>query len=236
MALYIDSALIDDVARACATFPIAGVTTNPTIMRAAWERGQRLSDIQVIKHLLPLVSGDIFAQPTGAGDDELYAAASAYLAVAPDRVVPKLPMTPLGLRVGRLLVAAGGRVSYTAVASLSQAYCASLAGARWIIPYFGRLRRSGVDPIERINHMARLIGHQGTDTHVLVASLKSASDVTEAVLAGAHDVTTPPDVIESLAHDDLTTATLLQFDADWTHLTELQQNYDALRQEERRNE
>jgi TalC/MipB family fructose-6-phosphate aldolase len=221
MALYVDSAYLDDVARISASYPVSGVTTNPSIMLAAWERGQRLSDDQIIRELLELVDGVVFAQPTGGDEEALYEAASHYLALAPERVVPKLPMTREGLRVGRRVAAVGARVSYTAVAALGQAYCASLAGASWVIPYHSRLRRAGVDPCERIARMAELVERQRTGTRVLAASLKSPADVADAVLSGAHDVTTTPDVIESLLVDGLTTSALLQFDADASRLAEL---------------
>lgn len=225
MALYVDSAYVEDVARVCATFPVAGVTMNPSIMLAAVERGQHLADERVIREMLRLVSGIVFAQPSGGNEEALYADASRYLALAPQRVVPKLPMSTDGLRVARRLIAAGGRVSFTAVASLGQAYCAALAGAGWVIPYHSRLRRASVDPCERIARMADLVVRQGTGTRVLVASLKSAGDVADALLAGAHDITTTPDVIESLVTDGLTASALVQFEADRTRLDELARTF-----------
>src|SRR5690349_2350358 len=100
MGLFADSAMLDEVTRARATYPITGVTTNPTLMLRAAERGQRLDDAGVLRELLGIVEGPVFAQPTGASDDEMYAEASRYVALAPNRIVPKLPMTESGLRVG----------------------------------------------------------------------------------------------------------------------------------------
>lgn len=42
MALYIDSAFLHDIMNVAQTVPVAGVTTNPTILLAARERGQDL--------------------------------------------------------------------------------------------------------------------------------------------------------------------------------------------------
>jgi TalC/MipB family fructose-6-phosphate aldolase len=215
MALYADSAVLEDIARVGATFPLAGVTTNPTILLAALERGQRLDDLAVLRELLGLCDGPVFMQPDGDTDEALFAGAGRYLAVAPDRVVPKLPMTPAGLRAGRRLRREGARFAFTAVATLAQAYCGAIAGAGWIIPYFGRLRRSGQDPCERVAHMAGLLAAQATATRVLAASLKSGADLVEATLAGAHDATVAPDVIEGLLDDPLTATALRQFGADW---------------------
>jgi len=43
MALYIDSAFLNDIMNVTRTIPLAGVTTNPSILLAARERGQELS-------------------------------------------------------------------------------------------------------------------------------------------------------------------------------------------------
>jgi TalC/MipB family fructose-6-phosphate aldolase len=216
MGLYVDSACVDEVARVCQSFPIAGVTTNPSILLAATEqRGQRLDDLAVLRELLRLCDGPVFMQPVGATDDDLYAAASRYIGVAPQRVVPKLPITPEGLCAGLRITHEGGRVAYTAVGSLAQAYCGATAGASWVIPYFGRLRRFGLDPCERVSHMARLLASQGGDTRILAASIKTSADLVEASLAGAHDVTVAPSVIAGLLTDPLTESAVRQFGADW---------------------
>lgn len=215
MALYIDSAYLEDVEAVCAHYPVAGVTTNPSILLAATLRGQRLSDLDVLRTLLRLCPGAVFMQPVGDDAKTLRAIAERYIAIAPERVVVKLPPTEAGLETGMALVFGGGRVAFTAVCSLAQAYCAAQAGAQWVIPYFGRLRRAGEDPRERIAKMAQLLG---ASTRVLAASLRSSRDVIEATLSGAHDVTVPPDIIRTMLEDPLTNAALAQFAADWAQL------------------
>jgi len=51
MALYIDSAYLDDVKEVARIVPVAGVTTNPTILLAAWERGQQLDPQTLLKEM-----------------------------------------------------------------------------------------------------------------------------------------------------------------------------------------
>jgi TalC/MipB family fructose-6-phosphate aldolase len=227
MALFVDCAFLDDLRPICEHYPVSGVTTNPSILLAAAQRGQRLADVEVLRELLALCTGPVFMQPTVEGADDaagLRAAADRYIAVAPERVVPKLPPTEAGMAAGMALVRAGARVAYTATCSLAQVYCAAQAGASWVIPYFGRMRRAGEDPCERVTRMARLVAQQagsGGQTRVLVASVKSAGDVIEATMAGAHDVTAPPEVIRALLADALSTAAFEQFQADWRTLQQL---------------
>ena len=221
MALYVDSAYLADIASICSSYPVDGVTTNPTILLAAAERGQRMSDLEVLRELLSLCAGTIFMQPVGDAAETLRAAAERYIAVAPERVVPKLPPTEAGIAAGMALVRAEARISFTATCTLAQVYCAAQVGASWVIPYFGRLRRSGVDVCERVRQMARLLAAQHCSTRVLVASVKSPADLVEATLAGAHDVTIQPGVIRLLLGDPLTHTALDQFTADWNKLSAL---------------
>ncbi|HEX8034639.1 MAG TPA: transaldolase family protein [Ktedonobacterales bacterium] len=218
MALYVDSAYLKDVEEVCTGYPVAGVTTNPTILLAAIERGQRLNDVEVLRHLLDLCSGPVFMQPTAGDADGLRAAGLRYVEVDPARVVLKLPMSAVGMKAAMLLARENMRLSFTAVATVAQAYCGMLAGAAWIIPYFGRLRRSGVDPCQVITDMARVMSSQTGAARILAASVKSPGDVVEASLAGAHDVAAPPEVIRALTEDALSEDAVARFAADWVRV------------------
>jgi TalC/MipB family fructose-6-phosphate aldolase len=220
MSLYVDSAYIDDIVSVSESFPIAGVTTNPTILLRALERGQRLSDLDTLKRLLDATAGLVFMQPTADGLEELRASASRYIEIAPQRIIPKLPPTETGLAVGRELTQQGQRVAYTATCTPAQIYCAAEAGAAWAIPYFSRMTRAGVDPCERVMSMSRLLAAQHSEMRLLAASVKTPSDVTEALLAGAHDITAGPDVIKSLVRDPLSDQAFAQFAADWKQFEE----------------
>lgn len=215
MALFADSAHLEDVAALRAAFPITGVTTNPSILLAARERGQRATDREVLRGLLDICSGPVFMQPSAESAEGLRALALGYVELEPARVVVKLPLVPAGLEAAHALREDGARLSFTAVASVAQAYCALLAGAAWVIPYFGRLRRAGIDAPARLGAMAHLISAQHSEARVLVASLKSADEVTEALLAGGDDITAAPEVIRALASDPLTDAAVARFAADW---------------------
>ena len=216
MALYVDSAYLKDVEEVCATYPVAGVTTNPSILLAAVEQhDQRMDDLALTRALLGLCTGHVFMQPTAMTADELRAAARHYVDVDPARVVVKLPMNALGIQTGKALKAEGARVAYTATYSLAQTYLAAMADADWVIPYHARMRRAGLDAGARIGGMVELLERQKSPTRVLAASVKSASCLVEVATAGAHDATLPPEVIRALAEDALSDAAVTQFATDW---------------------
>jgi TalC/MipB family fructose-6-phosphate aldolase len=221
MALYIDSAFLDDITTIAQTIPLAGATTNPTILRAARERGQQLDHLEVLTTLLKLLDGTIFMQPGASAEKEMYLQAMAYIQMAPQRVVPKIPMTAAGVRVARRLKQNGFRISFTAVTSVSQAYIAALVGADFVIPYYGRLANAGIPPTQRISEMAAVLAKAALPTRILAASIKSPLDATSALLAGAHDLTVSPQVLSSMPIDPLSEDAVARFQEDWLTLNKL---------------
>ncbi len=216
MALYLDCAVVDEVAALAATYPLAGVTTNPTLRLAAIERGQRLSEPELARALLEACDGAIFIQPAAPDAQALATAAQRLAALDSARIVIKLPANTAGMGAAARLGPAAVRFAFTAVYSLAQAYIAAMAGAEWLIPYVDRMRRSGADATTVIRQMRDTIRGQAmpANTRVLAASLKSPAQVGEALLAGADDVTVPPDVLRALAEDPASEAAIGQFDHD----------------------
>jgi TalC/MipB family fructose-6-phosphate aldolase len=221
MALYIDSAFLNDIMNVAQTVPLAGVTTNPSILLAARERGQDLSPRGVLEALLRSTDGSIFMQPGASDEEEMHAEALAYVQTAPDRVIPKIPMTHTGMRVARRLKQQQLRIAFTAVASVAQAYSAAMAEANFIIPYYGRLERSGIDASERVSEMADLLHNARLPTRILVASIKSPEDAANALMAGVHDLTVTPQVLMEMVIDPLTEEAVERFTQDWQKMNKL---------------
>ncbi|GCE18607.1 transaldolase family protein [Dictyobacter kobayashii] len=214
MALYIDSAYLDDITAVAQTLPIAGVTTNPTLLLNAYQHGQRATAHEIVQQLLQRTNGTIFMQPSMADEEKAYQEALSYIEADPERVIPKIPMSQAGVRVGQRLYAQGHIIAFTAVTTVAQAYIASLVGARYIIPYYNRLRRSGVDPCERLEQMARVIASQSSNTRILAASIKSTVEAAEALHSGAHDLTIPPAILMEMPGDPESDEAITRFEQD----------------------
>ena len=255
MALYVDSAFLDDITTVAQTIPIAGATTNPTILRAARERGERRGQprhdvrgdlaarsrrpptaaahrhgghggrhgdhLAMLNALLRQIHGSIFMQPGASDEEEMYQQALTYIQIAPSRVIPKIPMTNVGLRVAQRLKQQGMRISFTAVTTVAQAYTAALAGADFVIPYYGRLMNSGIDANQRIREMADVFGKADLSTRILAASIKSPQDAAQALISGAHDLTVGPQVLLEMVSDPLSEEAIARFNRDWQSLNKL---------------
>jgi TalC/MipB family fructose-6-phosphate aldolase len=215
MALYIDCAYLDDIIQVAKTVPLAGVTMNPTILLAARERGQRLDPLSLLRELVQSVGGTIFMQPGAITEEEMLKEALAYIEVAPGRIIPKIPMTQVGMRVALRLRLLKHPVAFTAVCSIAQAYTAAMAQADFVIPYFNRMERAGVDASERIAQMADLLHSQHLPTRILAASIKTRVEAATALLAGAHDLTMTPPVLLDMVVDQQSERAVEQFSLDW---------------------
>ncbi|TMC19613.1 MAG: fructose-bisphosphate aldolase, partial [Chloroflexi bacterium] len=119
------------------------------------------------------------------------------------------------------LRAMGHRVAFTAVTSISQAYCAAMTQADCIIPYYNRLQRSGVDANERLAQMARLLANQQSATRILAASIKSPTEAVSALLAGAHDLTVAPEVLLAMVTDPASEQAVARFVQDWQSMNKV---------------
>lgn len=215
MALYVDSAYLADIVLVAETIPLAGVTTNPTLMLQAQERGQNLNPLRLLNELLHAIGSTIFMQLGATGEEEMYQEALSYIQVAPLRVIPKIPMTHLGVRVAVRLKEYNRRVAFTAVTSVAQAYTAAMVGADFIIPYYNRLQRSGIDAGERLAEMAELFHNQQLPTRILAASIKSPLEAVSALAAGTHDITAVPQVLLDMVSDPQTDEAVGKFTLDW---------------------
>lgn len=215
MALYVDSAYLPDIIEVERTVPLAGATTNPTILLMAHERGQDLSPQSVLSELLRSIGGVVFMQPGATREAEMYAQALEYIQASPNRVIPKIPMNSTGMRVARRLKHEQHRIAFTAVTTVAQAYSAAMIQADFIIPYYNRLERVGVDASERIAAMFELFHNQQLHTRILAASIKSPGDAVCALNAGAHDITAAPQVLLDMVSDPQTDEAIEKFTQDW---------------------
>ena len=221
MALYIDSAYLPDIIEVADTVPVAGITTNPTILLAARDRGQSLLPLQLLKELLRNVAGSIFMQPGAVDAEEMLQQTTAYLETDKNRVIAKIPMTPTGMQVARRLKQDDYRVAFTAVVSVAQAYSAAMCQADFVILYFNRLERAGIDASDRIAEMADLFHNQQLPARILVASIKSPQEAIAALAAGADDITAAPQVLLDMVTDPLSDEAVEKFSNDWQQMKKL---------------
>ncbi len=205
MALYLDSASLDD-ARAAASYGfVTGVTTNPALFHKAGVVDGKAT----IEALTGLFLGTVFYQLTAHTMEEMRSEARAFTGIAPN-VGLKIPCTLDGLKLTAELSRTVA-VAVTSVFSPSQAYLAAVAGARYVIPYVNRVTRYTGDGPGLVSQLAAVI--EPTACEILAASIKSPAEAVDAILAGAHHVSVPLEVIHAILDNGLTQQAIAEFDA-----------------------
>ncbi len=191
-----------------------GITTNPTLIR----RAGRVCDNDEMRALAraarAIACSELHLQAWGATEDALLARSQALLALDPERIVIKLPLTEPGLRAARTLLRAGERVTLTACYSTPQVVAAAALGATYVAPYLGRISDEGRDGCGEVMAMQRCLRSLGSPTRLLVASLRSLAELSRLTAEGVATFTLPPALARQLWTHNATEAAVAQFEHD----------------------
>ncbi len=207
MSLFLDSAIVEEARQAGGLGFVVGCTTNPTLLaRAGFDDAK-----EAMRALSPLFEGTVFCQLASRTADDMRQEAESLLQVS-SNVGLKIACTLEGLRFAAE-VSSRATVAMTAVFTPGQAYLAAQAGAHYVIPYVNRLTRFTGDGPSVIDSMASILAP--TTTEILAAGIKSPQEAVEALLAGAHHVSLPLEVILAMAQNALTDQAMADFDAAW---------------------
>ena len=216
MKYLIDSANLDEIRALSEYLPIAGVTSNPSVVK---KEGSvpffaHMREIRsIIGNLRPL-----HIQVTATDYDGMMRDAEAVFRHVDEKVFIKVPVDFEGVKVIKALRRQGANVTATAVYGMDQAFMALEAGADCIAPYYNRMEALGVDAASVIGNIAGIIAHYGYETEILAASFKQPAQIDRAILAGAHSVTVAPDVLRGIFAKQVVADAVQAFSDDWTGL------------------
>ncbi len=209
MKLFLDTADVTVIREMVPTGLVDGVTTNPSLIAKS---GRNIAE--VIAEICALVEGPISAEAVATDYDTMVREGEHLAQIAPN-VVVKLPLTWDGLRATRTFADRGIKTNVTLCFSGSQALLAAKAGATFISPFVGRLEDHGADGIGLLEEIRVIYDNGGYDTQILAASLRNATHVAAAAVAGSDAATLPPDVFKACVKHPLTDKGLEAFLADW---------------------
>jgi transaldolase len=209
MKIFLDSANIEEIKKACETGLIDGVTTNPSLL------SQEASDpIKHIKEITEIVKGPVSAEVTAIKADEMISQAKLLSEISP-YVVVKIPMTEEGIKATRELSKNGIKVNVTLIFSPSQAILAMKAGAYYISPFIGRVDDISYDGLKLIKDICEIKRNYGFETEILAASIRHPVHFYESAKIGVDIVTLPPKIFWQLFKHPLTDTGLQKFLDDW---------------------
>jgi len=193
---------------------VRGVTTNPLI----YARESGAADLeQRIQAILAASHGSVSVELLAEEQHAMLEEAQRYHAFAPDRICIKVPFSETGLRVAHRLHQDGLRTNITCVMSFNQAYLAMQTGATFVSIFSGRVRDTGYDVRPTIEQTRNQLDRESLPTAIIVGSIRHAMDVHDALAAGAHIVTVPPDILRKMLHHPKTDEAIHQFRDAWNN-------------------
>ncbi len=206
MSLYLDSAFPQDARRAFAAGLVSGITTNPTLMAQT-----KHTAVEVISQLCDLSSGIVFHQLAEETTTGRKKEAEQMAGIRRGRVGLKIPCTYENLALAAFLVRSGYIVGITAIFDTAQVYLACQAGVQYILPYVNRSTRLLGDGVGLVRGMRAVIEAEGCSTQIIAASIKTPEEAISTLLAGAHHLTLPLKLIESMGKHKLSDQAIEEF-------------------------
>ena len=210
--LFLDSADGAAHARWLATGLFHGITTNPTILRRAGVPCETSAIRDLARAALDLGAREVQAQAWG-GTMDAYRETGEAIAAMDRRMVVKLPATEPGFAAARHLIAVGARVTITAAYAPHHALAAAAVGASYVAPYHGRMGDAGIDAAAAVRAMTRAGEATGGAMRVLVASIRSAAEVSALLALGCDTLTFGVNVAEEMVTEPHTLAATEAFEA-----------------------
>ena len=178
MKYIIDTANLDQIKRCIEFFPVAGVTTNPTIISR-----EHTDFISLIKNIREIIGPDLMlhVQATGDTAEKIIEEAKILRDAVGGNFYVKVPISPQGLKATTKLKEMGMKVTETAIFTQQQALIAALAGADFVAPYVNRLDNIVSDGVQVVGEIVDMFKAHDIKCNVLAASLKQLSKFTKSL-------------------------------------------------------
>jgi fructose-6-phosphate aldolase 2 len=212
MIYMADTANIEELRKLYYYFPLAGVTTNPSIL--AVEK----KPISVIIPEIQEIVGDgmIHFQVSSRTAEDMLRESMKYRSHFGfgDNYYSKIPVTREGLKAIPMIKSAGIKVTATAIFTHQQALVAAQAGADYVAPYVSRLDNISSHGIEVVEHITKTLDHFGYDCKVLAASFKTVDQIHRILKRGCHSATISFELLEALRSHPMTDMAVDRFAED----------------------
>jgi TalC/MipB family fructose-6-phosphate aldolase len=213
MELLFDTANIEEIRKYIQYYPITGITSNPSILKAEG----KIDFFEHLREIRSIIGMDktLHVQILDKTAEGMVSEADAILKNVDDKVYIKIPTTEEGLKAMMQLKARGIGVTATAIYTKIQGFAAIMAGADFIAPYCNRMENLDVDFEECISAFREMIDDNNSDCKILAASFKNIAQVNKAFLAGSQTATVQPSMLHSCFQMAAVDKAVEDFDKDW---------------------
>ena len=212
MLYILDTADLEAIRHCNEFYPLAGVTTNPSIISKA-----KTDFWKLVKEIRNIIGEDkmLHVQTTQKTADKIVEEAKLLKKELGGDFYVKIPIGEEGLKATMMLKKIGIGVTMTAIFTPTQALIAAKAGADFVAPYVNRLDNIIGDGTEVVAEIVEELAVHDMDCKVLAASFKNAEQVHKCAMAGCQSVTVTADILKNLISHPMTDAAVAGFDKDW---------------------
>lgn len=216
MAFLFDTANLANIKKYIEYFPIEGVTSNPTIVKAEG----KINFFEHMKEIRKIIGRDrsLHVQVVAKDTEGMLQDAYAILENIDDKVFIKIPTTEDGLRAIMKLKSEGIGVTATAIYTTFQGYAAIQAGADYIAAYRNRMESLDINFNEAIKSFRQMIDDNHLQSRILAASFKNIRQVNLAFMAGAHTATVQPELLHKSFQMPMVDQAVDDFAKDWQEI------------------
>ena len=193
-------------------YPLAGVTTNPTLV------SKEKSDFWTLIKSIRAIIGpekELHVQTVQTTAEGMVAEAKLIKETVGGKFFVKIPIGEEGLKATMMLKELGIGVTMTAIFTPAQALIAARAGASFVAPYVNRLDNIIGDGVRVVEDIVEQFAIYGLDCQVLAASFKNCEQIHKCALVGCHTVTIAPELFAGVIAHPMTDAAVAGFDKDW---------------------
>ncbi len=212
MIYILDTADIEAIKHCNEFYPLAGVTTNPSIISK-----ENTDFWKLVKKIRSIIGEEkmLHVQTVQTKADKIVEEAKLMKKELGGELFVKIPIGEEGLKATMELKKLGIGVTMTAIFTPAQALIAAKAGASFVAPYVNRLDNIIGDGTEVVAQIVELFDNYNLDCKVLAASFKNAEQVHKCALYGCHSVTVSADIMKTLISHPMTDAAIVGFEKDW---------------------
>lgn len=213
MLYILDTADLKAIEHCSRYYPLAGVTTNPSIIAK-----EKTDFYGLVKAIRSIIGEDkmLHIQTTADKAENMLREAERLKKNVGGNLYLKIPISEEGLRAATLLKDDDQiGVTMTAVFTPQQALISAMAGADFVAPYVNRLDNITGDGVGVVRDIVKLFERHALSCRVLAASFKNVQQVNDVALAGCHSVTVNADLMKQAISHPMTDSAVEGFTKDW---------------------
>ncbi len=226
MKLYIDDARLDVLERVFDIYPVAGVTSNPSVLKNCGK-----PPVEQLRAIREFIGEDkmLMSQIVSTKAEDMVREAHALKEVIADKTEKnyfvKLPANEQGIKAIKQLSQEGVRCNATGIYSTTQVLLAAEAGAKTCAPYVNRIDNLGGDGLDVTRQAKQIIDAYGYDMTIVPGSIKSVKQVLECAKMGIYGVAIAAPVFDAFYANPTVDVAIEKFNTDFADLVGVGKTY-----------